>query len=63
MHRYYLTQRPPCIGTHPDGAVRVEAFDHRDMTEYGFRAWGWVEYSDPLTPEQVNSYELRPCDA
>lgn len=59
MYRYYLTQRPPSIGTHPGGAARVEGFDHRMMTEYGFRAWGWVEYPEPLTSEQVESYELR----
>lgn len=59
MYRYYLTQRPPSIGTYPEGAVEVEGFDHREMTEYGFRAWGWAEYPEPLTDKQIADFELR----
>ena len=58
MKRYYLTQRPPSIGTHPKGAVNTVAFDYRQDCG-GFYAWGYVEYSDPLTDKEIADFELR----
>lgn len=59
MYRYYLTQRPPSIGTFPKKAVEIESFDSREFVEeIGRPAWGWVEYKEPLTEKQVYDYEL-----
>lgn len=59
MSRYYLTMRPPAPGTFPRGATGCEDFGGKVDTGHGFKAWGWVEYERPLTPEQVDAYELR----
>lgn len=56
-HRYYLTQRPPSIGTHPNGALKTVSFDSKQDFE-GVNCWGYVEYENPLTERQINDYEL-----
>ena len=56
-HRYYLTQRPPSIGTHPNGALKTVSFDNKQNFE-GVNCWGYVEYENPLTEAQINDYEL-----
>ena len=58
MHRYYLTQRPPSIGTHPKGAAEVVGFDFKQDCG-GFRAWGYVEYDEPLSDKEIANFELR----
>lgn len=61
---YHLTQRPVAPGTFPKtegGPVRIENYDRRGPVEDGsFEAWGWLEYSVPLTKVQADAYELRP---
>lgn len=58
MYRYYLKNRPPAIGTHPKGAVNVESFDRRIEVEPGIYAWGYVDYTSPLSFDEVYNYEL-----
>lgn len=58
-YRYYLTQRPPSIGTHPRGAIKVESFDEKKSFE-GIECWGYVEYEKELTLAQISDYELSP---
>lgn len=58
MYRYYLTMRPPSIGTHPKGSVNTVAFDRLERFDE-FMAWGYVEYDRPLTEKEVCDYELR----
>lgn len=61
--RYYLTQRPPSPGAFPGKPVRVVSFDSKKHVEaIGCRAWGWVEYDEPLTEKQVSDYELVGSD-
>jgi hypothetical protein len=55
--RYYLTQRPPSIGTHPREAIKVESFDTKQEFE-GVSCWGYVEYEKALTDKQIEEYEL-----
>lgn len=53
MYRYYCILRPPMLGGLPFGRVLMEAehFDDRKyVPEIDRMAWGWVEYTDPLTP-------------
>ena len=57
--RYYLTQRPPAPGSFPRQAKRIEAFDTKMfIEEIGREAWGFVEYDEPLSKDEVYSYEL-----
>ena len=64
MFRYYLTQRPPMIGTFPkpkgNAVVAMESFDERRLVPMlHSQAWGYVEYEKPLEPKDVRQYELR----
>ena len=62
MYHYYLTQRPPSIGTYPrEGVVAVEAYDGKKVVaDIGRMAWGKVTYAEPLTERQVYDFELTP---
>lgn len=64
-YRYYSTQRPVAPGTFPRPehakVIRIKNFDTKTMVdEIGRKAWGFVEYSDPLTDKQISDYELTP---
>ena len=64
-YKYYSTQRPVSIGTFPKdhfkAPIRLQNYDGRLPVEGGaFRAWGEVIYRSPLTPDQMDQYELRP---
>ena len=53
------------IGTYPKDPDNPLAgflnYDERISVEHGaFRAWGEVIYRAPLTPDQMDQYELRP---
>lgn len=59
VYRYYTRMRPPMIGCFPklDTLLDVCPFDERQKTEQGM-AWGYVDYSAPLTDQQIADYEL-----
>lgn len=60
-HRYYSTQRPFGPGTFPqkDGRETVVNFDGKTYCEeIGKEAWGYIDYPEPLTKEEADSYEL-----
>ena len=41
---------------------RIRNFDHNEFgAEIGDEAWGLIEYSEPLTQEQADAYELTPA--
>lgn len=64
MTRYYSTQRPVLPGGFPEKCkmVRIQNFDHKEFCEeIGEEAWGIVEYSEPLSKEQADAYELNPA--
>lgn len=61
LYTYYLTNRPPDIGTYPNNGniASMEAFSHREYVQSIERyAWGWVSYTEPLTDKEVKDYEL-----
>lgn len=61
MTRYYSTQRPVLPGRFPekDKVERIQNFDHKTFCEeIGDEAWGFIEYSEPLTKDQADAYEL-----
>lgn len=61
MAIYYSTQRPILPGGFPnrEKVAQIKNFDHRKFCEEIEReAWGFIEYSEPLTQEQAEAYEL-----
>lgn len=59
--------RPPMLGGVPKGTiVKVVCFPENGLTYEKMYvdvihryAWGYIEYSEPLTDEQVEDYELQ----
>lgn len=61
MYKYYSTQRPISIGTFPDNGaiVGIVNFDTRKKVKSIRKtAWGYINYSKPLTEKQILQYEL-----
>lgn len=61
MPKYYCIMRPPMIGGIPNSKLLTDAmaFDERRyVPEIDRMAWGWVEYKEELTPQEVADYEL-----
>ena len=60
MYRYYCKMRAPTLGTIPTfGLVEIMPFEKRKYIESIDRmAWGWVAYDHPLSPSEVDKYEL-----
>lgn len=61
--RYYSTQRPVMPGSFPkpSGNEVKEVHNYGSKTyceEVGREAWGYIEYEQELTPEEVAAYEL-----
>jgi hypothetical protein len=59
-HRYWLTLRPAMPGTVPTKNLEhIENYDRRVFDESaGREVWGYVEYSEPLTEDQMFDYDL-----
>lgn len=60
-YRYYCIMRPPMIGGVPHSRTLQDAMcydERRYIPEIDRAAWGWVEYAEPLTPQEVEDYEL-----
>ena len=60
---YFSTERPVSIGTYPKPqGNRIAAIVNFDepifVAEIGRTAWGYIEYTHPLTAEQAEAYEL-----
>ena len=60
IYRYYLPFRPPMPGTVPNSSrvAAVEDFGGKKSVPGVGEAWGYVEYEQQLTDEQIKSYEL-----
>ncbi len=63
--KYYSTQRPITPGSFPkpmgNRVMNIWNFDRPVFCpEIGREAWGYIEYEQPLTPEQAIDYELSP---
>jgi ribosomal protein S18 acetylase RimI-like enzyme len=53
---YYLTQRPPSIGTHPtEGLLSVNEAEYRDRKNVYI-----LKYNRKLTPNEIYKFELTP---
>ena len=64
MATYYVTQRPAGLGAVPKrGLVDVLALDPRVIIpKIGRGAYSKVTYNRELTREEVEQYELTPCE-
>lgn len=61
MPKYYCIMRPPMIGGIPNSKLLVDAkafTERRYVPEIDRMAWGWIEYEEELTLEEVADYEL-----
>lgn len=56
VYEYYLTQRPPSIGTHP---MKERTKDIEEV-EYNGRKAYLLTYDTPLTEREIYDYELTP---
>lgn len=66
MFRYYSTERPIVPGTYPkpidNPAMLIHNFGNREYVgKIGRKAWGYVEYENPLTDKQTEAFELIPA--
>ena len=67
-YRYYSTQRPVDIGTFPkppgNSPAEIHNYASRQPVEGGkLQAWGYLEYTKPLTEKEARDYELKPAPA
>lgn len=63
--KYYSTQRPVTLGSFPkpegNAVVEIINFDSpTDCKEIGRKAWGCIEYEQPLTEDEAKRWELTP---
>lgn len=57
--KYFCVMRPPTPGAIPAGACNICCYeDRRYVPEIDRMAWGWVEYRETLTPEEISDFEL-----
>lgn len=64
-YRYYSTQRPVSPFTYPETennpSIHIHNFERRVyIPEIGRRAWGYIDYREPLTEKEADDYELVP---
>lgn len=62
MTRYYSTQRPIAPGTYPKANSKPTITNFYEgkvyCEEIGREAWGFIEYSEPITEKEASDYEL-----
>lgn len=59
MFRYYCIMRPPAPGAIPKGALRAKSYSDRNyIPEIDRMAWGYVEYDEALTCDDIRNFEL-----
>ena len=60
FYRYYCRMRPPAPGAIPNRNLVNAVATHVDIPGYNHFMWGYAEYTQPLTDEEVEEYELVP---
>lgn len=63
VYKYYSLARPVMPGTFPKkgNVENIKNYDERILVDdIGRLAWGYIEYSEPITRAQCNDYELEP---
>lgn len=60
-YRYYCIMRPPMIGGIPHSRILQDAMCYEErcyIPEIDRMAWGWLEYDQELSYEEIHDYEL-----
>lgn len=62
VYRYYSTERPVAPGTFPKkGNFNIADYPQKVyINEIGSKAWGHIDYDEPLSDEDIRDYELAP---
>lgn len=62
MFRYFSTQRPVSPGRFPEkpGCVVSNYPERFYVNSAGTFAWGHIDYTEPLTDDEIGFYELSP---
>ena len=60
IYRYYCKLCPPAPGAIPKRNLISTVAKHFDIPGYDHFMWGYAEYSQPLTDEEIEEYELVP---
>ena len=59
VYRYYCQFRPPMPGAIPrQGLDRVACYDYKQAVGNDIYAWGYAEYTRPLTDDEIYHCEL-----
>lgn len=62
LYRYLCMERPPAPGSVPKRNLH-SVIPGRISIAGGGHAWGTVYYTEPLTDEEIEMYELKPYGA
>ncbi len=59
MVRYYCTIHQPLEGTIPEHYYHSKIlFERRYVPEIDRMVWGWIEFREELTPQEIADYGL-----
>lgn len=58
LYQYLCRMRPPAPGAIPKRNLYQVLSGHISIEGHG-HAWGLVEYTEPLTDEEIEMYELQ----
>lgn len=60
LYRYYCKMRPPAPGAVPKRNLYASITAHFPFAGSDRHMWGIVDYTEPLTEEEIDYYELVP---
>lgn len=58
LYRYYCRMRPPAPGSVPKRNLHAAEAMHVTLLGYRRHMWGFADYTEPLTDEEIEEYEL-----
>jgi hypothetical protein len=58
LYRYYCKMRPPAPGAVPKRNLHAAEAMHVNLPGYPRHMWGFADYTEPLTDEEIEEYEL-----
>lgn len=61
LYRYFCKMRPPAPGAVPKRGLYAAVAEHIRIAGQERHMWGYVDYTQPLTDEETQEYELVPC--
>lgn len=58
LYRYYCRMRPPAPGAIPKRNLKDAVAAHINIVGFDRHMWGFADYTEPLTDEEIEEYEL-----